>query len=84
MEIQRGEPGGYSTGAEMALEMLQTGKGATAVLAGQGFAMRLFLLDLDRILVVHGGEHSQTDRQGRGKNLRLSSGEICGDEGGVM
>lgn len=58
MEIQRGAAGGYSTGAEMALEMFQTGKRAAAVLAGEGLAMYLFLLDLDLVLVVHGGEHS--------------------------
>lgn len=47
---------GYSTGAEMALEMLQAGEGSAAILAREGLSVSgTLLLDLCRLLVLHIG-----------------------------
>jgi hypothetical protein len=44
--------GGYSTGAEMALEMLQASKGSTAIFTRQGLSVSSTLLFLG-FLVLH-------------------------------
>jgi hypothetical protein len=45
---------GYSTGAEMALEMLQAGEGSTAVFTRERFSVSgTLLLDFCRFLILH-------------------------------
>jgi hypothetical protein len=51
----RGGAGGYSTGAEMALEMFQAGERATAIFTGKGLAVSgTLLLDFCGLFVLHG------------------------------
>lgn len=47
--------GGYSTSAEMALEMFQAGERATAIFTGKGLAVSgTLLLDFCSLVVLHG------------------------------
>jgi hypothetical protein len=74
--------GGYSTGAEMALEMFQAGERATAIFTGKGLAVSgTLLLDFCSLLVLHGffwdggkgiwvGVSAGFGGKKRGKNLR--------------
>lgn len=53
MEFEEGK-GGYSTGAEMALEMFQAGERATAIFTGKRLAVSgTLLLDFCGLFVLH-------------------------------
>lgn len=96
MEFEEGK-GGYSTGAEMALEMFQAGERATAIFTGKRLAVSgTLLLDFCGLFVLHSifWDGGCGDRVGdfcgiwgeeEGKEFEVLQGEeLSGEKKGIV